>query len=181
MLEEIKNNKYVKKVTDKFLEIIKKPRTKKTAKIAAVVIIIVLIAGNIAVTIVNNNAAKDVENRLRDLQLPKNAELVDSVSKAGKVTNHANGMQYYGAILIKSDLTLNELRDFYGKKSKYEGDCIILKHGEHELDFARSKAKLGFGDYDKKNKGYYIVYSWGEGPGIWENLDLRGKIGVENN
>lgn len=179
MLEELKNNKYVKKFADKFLEILFLPKTIKILKILAVICIVVVVSGNIAVTIVNNNAAKDVEERLRKLPLPENAELVDSVSQAGKVTNHANGMQYYGAILIKSDLTLNELRDFYAKKSKYEGDCIILKHGEHELDFASGDKKLGFGDYSKKAKHYYIIYSWGQGPKHFENMDLRGRIGAD--
>lgn len=45
------------------------------------------------------------------------AELVDSVSVAGKLSGNGNGMQYLGVPLIRSDETLSELATSYDTQS----------------------------------------------------------------
>ena len=45
-------------------------------------------------------------NELVHFRLPKNTELIESIYKAGKLVGNGNGMQYFGVILIKSELPL---------------------------------------------------------------------------
>ena len=50
-----------------------------------------------------------MEKELCETPLPEKTELIESISRAGKLTGNGNGMQYFGAILIRSDLSLEEL------------------------------------------------------------------------
>lgn len=73
---------------------------------------------------VNNFTAKGVEKKLRNLPLPENTELIDSVSRAEKLSGNGNGMQYYGAILIKSEKTIDELEKFYSQYRENEWESL---------------------------------------------------------
>ncbi len=64
----------------------------------------------VAAPIVNDNIAKKTANKLADLPLPNNTEFIEMVYIAGKLVGNGNGMQYFGAILIKSELSLEELK-----------------------------------------------------------------------
>ena len=70
-------------------------------------ILIVLFYGSIY--IINNIVAKRMERQLLECELPHNSELIDSASIAGKILGNGNGMQYFGIILIKSEMNENEL------------------------------------------------------------------------
>ena len=61
-----------------------------------------------SIPIVNDYCAYMVEKELCATPLPENTQLIDSVSKAGKLTGNGNGMQYLGAIL-KVDWLWNSL------------------------------------------------------------------------
>ncbi len=108
--------------------------------------------------------------------LPKETYLIDSVSKAGKLVGNGNGMQYFGAILIESELTLSELDMYYSTFRGNEWSYIVevqeavgitvLEHGS--LSFENLEDVMKDGDY-------YIVYSWVSGDGFWECFDIRGN------
>ena len=82
---------------------------KKILKILCVIAIIAVILFVISIPIVNDMSAAKVEWDLKKLPLPEQTEFIESTSKAGKLVGNGNGMQYFGAILIKSELTLDEL------------------------------------------------------------------------
>ena len=74
-------------------------------KLLVVIIFIVVISISLFVVVIpltNNHYAKQVEKELRETPLPEKTEIIDSVSLAGKLVGNGNGMQYFGAILLKS-------------------------------------------------------------------------------
>ena len=60
--------------------------------------------------------------------MPERTEIIDSVSLAGKLVGNGNGVQYFGAILLKSKLSLNDLEDYYSvyQKNEWSYDCFLL-------------------------------------------------------
>lgn len=79
------------------------------------------------VPIVNNITAINVKNYLLALALPDNTVLIDSVSTAGKLVGNGNGMQYIGAILIKTELSKKELATFNQQFAINEWNFVVKR------------------------------------------------------
>ena len=90
--------------------------------LAAAIIFLSVLA---AAPIVNDTIAKKTANELTHFPLPSNTELIESIYKAGKLVGNGNGMQYFGAILIKSELSLDELKEYYSEFADSEWKCIV--------------------------------------------------------
>lgn len=125
-----------------------------------------------SIPIVNDYCAYMVEKKLCAAPLPENTQLIDSVSKAGKLTGNGNGMQYFGAILIRSELTLEQLEDFYSSYRENEWEYLVTVQTDRDLSFIELD-HLRFSQ-EVTADGYYIVYSWGKGIELYEMLDMRG-------
>lgn len=144
----------------------------KKFKVFGILAAVILIGSIISIPFINNHIAYKVEKTLYETPLPEKTELIESISRAGKLTGNGNGMQYFGAILIKSELSLKELDDYYSdyRSSEWEylvgiqeGQTIeVIDHGE--LHF----------EEEINDNGYYIVYSWGNGNSLLKELDIRG-------
>lgn len=133
---------------------------------------VVLIMAGFAVTVpvVNDAAARDVETELTRLPLPAGAERIDSTSQAGKLVGNGNGMQYLGALLIRSDQSLEQLRSFYRSYADPAVAVISATGDEIEQFHGASGFLTGPG-----RAGTFVVYAWGHGPGwLYEDFDLRG-------
>lgn len=124
----------------------------------------------ITAPVANDNAARKTAKALERLPLPSDTKWVETVYKAGKLVGNGNGMQYFGAILIKSELSLEELEEHY---SKFEGkECVVevqrgsdvrvIEHGK--LTFRTSV----------EGDGYYVVYAWGDHVSFFNEFDIRG-------
>ena len=145
----------------------------KKAKIVITAIVVFLflspILFNITIMVVNDLIAVSVKNDLQKLPLPENAEFVSSYSAAGKFVGNGNGMQYFGAILIKSELSLEEITEHYSsfdhpyiRVSEQRGkEILVLDHGDHA--------------FRVKYDNCYIVYDWGSANDIFEQFDIRGR------
>lgn len=144
-------------------------------KIVLIIIISILTVLGIVLPLNHNDVAADTAKKLEEIPLPENTEYMEKVSLAGKLDGNGNGMQYLGAILIKSELSLEELRDYYSDFAENEWECIVenqpdnrVRAVEHEdLEF-RSEIT---GDQ------YFIVYSWGSNDSFlagFSDWDLRG-------
>lgn len=131
-------------------------------------IALVIVFGALTVT-VNNLTAKGISDELKRLPLPPNTTLVDSTSKAGKLCGNGNGMQYIGAVLLKSELSADELNLYYSKYRKNNYDCIITSANDPIIEHG----KLTFSSAQNTDN-CYIVYSWGDGIPLFCELDLRG-------
>ena len=90
----------------------------KKLKLVGILAAVVLIGSVISIPLINNHTAYKVEKALCEIPLPEETELIESLSQAGKLTGNGNGMQYFGAILIRSDLSLEELDAYYSGKGQ---------------------------------------------------------------
>lgn len=135
------------------------------------VIAAVLILPQLWVVAVNDASAREVETSLRDLPLPEDTEFIDSLSVAAKLSGNGNGMQYLGALMIRSDLSLDELETFYESQAGEELSMIGV-HPSGGLDgLHRTPGFLG----QPGEPGTFIVSAWGDGPGwFFSDTDLRG-------
>lgn len=118
------------------------------------------------------HTAYKVEKKLCETPLPEKTELIESISRAGKLTGNGNGMQYFGAILIRSDLSLEELDAYYSRYRSNEWECLV-KIQEGQSIEGIDHGTLQFAE-EIKDRGYYIVYSWGSENSLLDELDIRG-------
>lgn len=157
--------------------------SKRNIKIITYSILFLLLAGMVifacSIPIKNDKIAANVQKTLEDTPLPEYTKICDGVCRAGKLNGNGNGMQYFGAILIKSDLSIEEIENHYAKYRKNEWEYIVelqtgleiepVEHGYMEFSYLKGKKEADM-------KGYYIVYTWGSGKNksIFSDFDLRG-------
>jgi hypothetical protein len=96
--------------------------------------------------------------------------MVESISKAGKLVGNGNGMQYFGAMLIKSEQTLEELAAYYADVNAE----IVVKVQNSQAIECLEHAQLSFATEITEEENYYIVYLFGEGLAPFSQLDIRG-------
>ena len=86
------------------------------------------------------------------------------------MVGNGNGMQYFGAILIESDRSLEELQTYYA-----EYDCMVMGQLSQNFDFMDANAPaFRHEGYDKR---HFTVYRWGNAPDWLQDVldtDLRG-------
>ena len=97
----------------------------KKLEIVRILAAAILIGGVISIPLINNHTAYKVEKALCEIPLPEETELIESLSQAGKLTGNGNGMQYFGAILIRSELSLEELETYYSDYRSNEWECLV--------------------------------------------------------
>lgn len=140
--------------------------------IASVVILSVIFCASIP--IVNDLHAKRVADELSALPLPENTRIIEKTSAAGKLWGNGNGMQYMGALLIESGLSLDELERFYSE-SRME-HCSVSRQSDKEITVT-DRGKLSF-KTEPYPDNYYIVYALGKHDNfiirLYSELDLRG-------
>lgn len=144
----------------------------KKLKLVGILAAVVLIGGVVSIPLINNHTAYKVEKALCEIPLPEETELIESLSQAGKLTGNGNGMQYFGAILIRSDLSLEELDAYYSRYRSNEWECLV-KIQEGQSIEGIDHGTLQFAE-EIKDRGYYIVYSWGSENSLLDELDIRG-------
>lgn len=149
---------------------------KKIIKIIIIIILILLIAFGIPlyIKIGNDIIAKKIEVGIKNTKLPDNTEIIDSISIAGKLVGNGNGMQYFGAILIKTELSEFELNQHYKQYKNKKLDYNIRKQTSDKIELIElGSYKFKKFEEDEKEK-YYIIYSWGSNNNELLNLDIRG-------
>ena len=145
---------------------------KKLLVIIVLTVAIIFLSVLIAAPIVNDKVAEKLAKELVALPLPNNTEFIESIHKAGKLVGNGNGMQYFGAILIKSELSLDELKEYYLEYTDSEWKCIVENQVTTDIGIMEH-TKLSF-QTDVNGNNYYIVYSWGNNNTIFHELDIRG-------
>ena len=151
---------------------VRKERSMKKLKLVGILAAVVLIGGVISIPLINNHTAYKVEKKLCETPLPEKTELIESLSQAGKLTGNGNGMQYFGAILIRSDLSLEELDAYYSGYRSNEWEYLVDIQEGQEIEVV-DHSTLQFAE-QIESKGYYIVYSWGDGNSLLKEIDIRG-------
>ena len=144
----------------------------KKIKVVGILAAVVLIGGSLSIPLINNYTAYKVEKALCEIPLPEETELIESLPQAGKLTGNGNGMQYFGAILIRSELSLEELDAYYSDYRSNEWEYLVETQEGQPIEVIDHRT-LQFTE-EIKDSGYYIVYSWGSGNSLLEELDIRG-------
>lgn len=144
----------------------------KKIKLVGILAAVALIGSVISIPLINNHTAYKVEMALCEIPLPEETELIESLSQAGKLTGNGNGMQYFGAILIRSELSLEELDAYYSDYRSNEWEYLVGTQEGQSIEVI-DRGTLQFTE-EIKGSGYYIVYSWGSGKSLLEELDIRG-------
>ena len=149
-------------------------------KILAIFIIAILVlsvTAYIGIVVANNSIAATIKHDLVRYEMPQDTELVDSISKAGKLNGNGNGMQYMGAILVKSDLNEKELQEYYSSDFDF---IEVRKQDTPVLDFDLGSYSFK-GLSETENESYYSIVCWDDGRDEYGafiseflDLDLRG-------
>ena len=126
----------------------------------------------IAVSIMNDNFAKKTASDILSVPLPEKTTYIESISLAGKLVGNGNGMQYFGAILIQSELALDTLQVYYSNYADNEWTYIV----EPQLNNKIKVIEHGYLNFDSdiNGDGFFIVYSWGDTDSIFADFDIRG-------
>lgn len=149
-------------------------RKNKVVLIIVLAIVILCAAFCVSVPVVNDLHAKRVADELSALPLPENTRIAEKMSAAGKLWGNGNGMQYMGAILIESGLSLDELETFYSESGiEY---CSVSRQGGKEITVTEH-GKYSF-NTEISSDDFYIVYALGKHDSsiiqLFSELDLRG-------
>lgn len=145
----------------------------KKIKVVGMLAAVALIGGVISIPLTNNHSAYKVEKALCETPLPERTELIESLSQAGKLTGNGNGMQYFGAILIRTELSLEELNAYYSDYRSNEWEYLVGVQEGRSVEVI-DHGTLQFSE-EVKGDEYYIVYSWGNGSHPFSDLDIRGN------
>ncbi len=148
---------------------------KITIVIVALIVVctIGLIAVSFGISNQNDKAAQNIVEEIKSIPVPDNTSIVEEISDAGKLSGNGEGMQYFGAVLLKSELSLEELQTYYGKYSESKYSNIVACQEGNRVKVVEHK-DLQFKTEIGKDNDYYIVYTWGDYDGVASELDLRG-------
>lgn len=155
-----------------------KNRMRQVIRTTMITLAVLILVIALAIPVTNNAVALGVENRLKDLPLPAGAQRIASVSVAGKLTGSGNGMQYYGAILVQSELAKEQMVAHYSDYRQSVFDCMVEDaDGARAMlsDLPLAEVEPAF-NADAIADNYYLVYSWGDAPDwLWDilNMDMR--------
>lgn len=154
-------------------------------KSRSIVVFIVICIGLIALFVVNifipplmnDFAAKQDMNRIKNLPIPEQTEISETFYLAGNLNGNGNKMQYYGAILLHSDLSIEDIEEHYSAYRKGKYDLLVQKQESQNL--GEIERNFGFDDTidaDVSDGKYYLVYTWGDGiaPFCW-GIDIRAN------
>ncbi|MBC8562870.1 hypothetical protein [Jutongia huaianensis] len=148
----------------------------KIVKRLLIFLLCIVMAGGILFLIsiprVNDHIAKHTMTELAQVPMPEQTKCIEKVSAAGKLSGNGNGMQYLGALLVKSNLSLKDLKKYYAANTPRKWYCDVERQKGQSLR-ASEHVELGF-KHTVKGKNYYAVYAWGDYDGIYSELDLRG-------
>ena len=128
----------------------------------------------------NTEQAEDNDRIIAEIKIYDNDELIcdTKINFAKKAIDaiedvlERNGMQYFGAILIQSELSLKELDDYYSDHRNNEWEYLVEIQEGQSIDVIDHET-LNFGK-EINDAGYYIVYSWESENSLLKELDIRG-------
>lgn len=147
-------------------------KIKRIGAIIVSVLFISILGFMLSIPVINDSIANKTAERVEKTELPNNTQYIETFSKAGKLVGNGNGMQYLGGILIKSELSLQELQSYYSQYAANDWECIVEKQTDKNISFIEH----GTVSFSSNISGdtYYVVYSWGNADPIFSELDIRG-------
>ena len=104
------------------------------------------------ITIKNNTIADGVRRQLLTSFASKSYEVTDSVSICGKLYGCGNGMQYTGAVLVKTNKNIEEIKKQLQPEVAADCEIMILKDCPECIQAAFDSSK-----YDDYSDEYIVV------------------------
>ncbi|MBQ9860837.1 MAG: hypothetical protein IJO75_01120 [Clostridia bacterium] len=141
-----------------------------------IVLAVVLLVMGLAVPIVNNAVAMGVAGELKALSMPAETTVIESTSLAGRFADTASSVQYFGALLLKSNCEQEELQTHF---MQYNNGLDVT----YRIARQRGQDITVLGDVDLAFReevgedGYYILYTVRNGGNAlqwWLDMDVRG-------
>lgn len=145
---------------------------RKGSRIVLTVIFASVILFLIICPIVNDISARRIIADIESVPLPQDTQMAEQFSQTGRLVGNGNGMQFFGAILIESKLSLEDLEKHYSLYRKTPWDYIVEAQDTQSVDVIEH-GTFSF-ETDVSDGKYYIVYSWGNGISPFQDFDLRG-------
>lgn len=152
-----------------------KDRYRRVIRVIMIVLAVVLLVMGLAVPVANNAVAMSIAREMEALPLPSDTTLIDSTSLSGRFDDAAGSVQYFAALLIKSDRPIEDLRLHY---AQYTADSILAYRVERQAGREITVLKdtnLAFHE-PVGDDGYYIVYTVRTGGSAlqwWLDIDVR--------
>lgn len=122
-----------------------------------------------------------VARDLEAIPLPPSTEYVAQAHRAAKLVGNGNGMQYLGAILIRSDLSLAELSSYYEGVDVGDSSGITVVRSTDGLPgsdhYSSRETSGGAGGIftEPPASDRFIVWVWGTTSSyVLKDLDIRG-------
>ena len=133
----------------------------------AILILLMYISGPI-----NDRVVADFVKELKQKPLPDNTVIVEENAIADRICGNGDGVQYCGALLLKSDLSLEELKEYYLSQFNDNEDYNIVEYKTIDESYLEERSAFHF-DAEKEDN-YYILYAWSNYDSIFTYLDWRG-------
>jgi hypothetical protein len=92
-----------------------KKRTKVVLISIPIIIIMAIVSPFIIAPLLNDFALHNFSKQLYNYPLPLHTKILEKHDACGKLNGNGNGMDFMATMLVKSDLTSNELNDYYSK------------------------------------------------------------------
>jgi hypothetical protein len=141
---------------------------KKILLTIVIVVCILPVALLIVVTIINSIKASAYQKDLNKFELPPSTSVVDSEYIVGRINSNGNGTNYYASLLLDSELSAEELKEYYSSFSDWCNVKVLNSDNPKEIGFS----------YDISNyscEECYLVYvCTSPNNELLYELDLRG-------
>lgn len=121
---------------------------------------------------VNDQTAKALYEKMLQIPLPEGAELCDSRYMAGNLVGNGNKMQYFAAVLLRTDQTEEELEAYYAPYREDEWHFLVEIQQGTAISPLEGREEFSFPE-ETRGEEYYIVYSWGSSDFPFQDWDLR--------
>ena len=147
-----------------------KRKMKLICGISGVVIILLLIVG---LLFINDIELWSYEARLKHHKLPEATERIELQSTLGRLSGNGNGLQFLSTMLIRSDLSFEELEAFYGD-TDYQ--VIPMTSADVKTKYLSNGCTITYDALADAEEfdGYYAVIFFRSGHTIFHELDARG-------
>ncbi len=154
-----------------------------TIALVPALLVLLVVTLFIVSPILNNITLSSFSKQIYECPLPKNTLLIEAEAVCGKLNGNGNGMDFFACILIKSNMSIEQIKQYYkdkkfkpAKKDKehvvdieatsVNGEQLSTDYVLHE-DVRFSKLK-NIRDYS----GYYVVMIYDGGYSA--DFDIRG-------
>ncbi|MBE6806615.1 MAG: hypothetical protein E7527_01185 [Ruminococcaceae bacterium] len=155
-----------------------KNKLRHVIRVFMVTMAVIMLFWGLVLPVINNAVALGIENDLKEaLVNEQHLQVVDSISAAGRFFAFSNDMQYFGAVLVTSDLSEAELEAYFEKSLFYKKyNCSYEKQTSAKISLSKTVRNMDLSFDRFPESTCYMIYRWGQ-PSEWVrpllNTDLR--------